>query len=243
MPSERVRTDADERAGRRLLVAAAGLVVLALVLGPVALLVHDRWTPLVRLDERTTERAERLIETVPGLLGAARAVTLLGSPLFVTVASVLTALVLWRLGQRRLVLYVAVVRLGSLGLSSGLKEVVGRSRPVFDVPVDSAFGQSFPSGHAVGGSAFWLSSAVLLLPLVPVRPRVVLAVAALVSVLVAASRVLLGVHFLSDVVAGLVLGAGWVAVCTYVFAAWRREEGRPVEPYEQGLAPELREGR
>ena len=232
---------AEERAGRRLLVAAAGLVVLALLLGPLALLVHDRWAPLLRLDDATTRQAERAVEGVPGLLGAARAVTLLGSPLFVTVASVLTALVLWRLGQRRLVLYVAVVRLGSLALSSGIKAAVGRARPVFDVPVDSAFGQSFPSGHAVGGSAFWVSTAVLLLPVWRGHPRVLLALAGVISVLVAASRVLLGVHFLSDVLAGLALGTGWVAVCTYVFAVWRREEGRPVEAYDEGLAPELRD--
>ena len=235
-----VRRGARSLAERRLAGAAAALVLLGLLVGPLAVLVHDRWAPLADLDASTSRAAERLVEATPAVLTAARLVTYLGDPALVTAGSLLTLLVLLRRGARRLALYVLLVRLGALLLSTTLKLAVARARPVFELPVASAFGYSFPSGHALGGSAFWLSTAVVLLPLVRrgLRPWL-LAGAVAVGLLVAASRVLLGVHYLSDVVAGLVLGFGWAAVCTYVFALWRREEGRPVDPYEDGLHPEL----
>ena len=239
--STTLRDRAAERAGLRLAAALTGLVLLGLVTAPLALLVHDRWGPLLRLDERTTRAAERLVEAQPAVLAVARVVTHLGDPPLLTVLTVLTVVLLLRRGARRLALYVLLVRLGAVLLSTTLKAVLERARPVFDVPVATAAGYSFPSGHALGASAFWLSTAVVLLPLVaPRRRRLLLVAAAGVAGLVAASRVLLGVHYLSDVLGGLLLGTGWTVVCTSLFALWRREEGRPVDPYDDGLHPELR---
>jgi undecaprenyl-diphosphatase len=57
------------------------------------------------------------------------------------------------------------------------------------------------------------------------------------------ARVVLGVHFVSDVLAGTTLGVGWVAVTTWAYVAWRRETGQPVErpadvgTPEQPIAP------
>ena len=232
------RPDATARAVQRLVGALAGLVALALVVGPLGLLVHERWTPLLRLDQAVTRAAEQAVDTVPGLLLAARAVTMLGDPVLLTTGVLLAAAVLVLRGRWRLALYLVVVRVGSLLLSRLIKEAVGRARPVFLVPVHSAFGLSFPSGHALGSAAVWLAAAVVVLPLVRAR-RLLLAGAVAVAVLVAASRVLLGVHYLSDVAAGFVLGAGWTLVCTHLFALWRRDEGRPVAPYDEGLEPEL----
>lgn len=229
--------DADARAGRRFAAAGLGLVLLVLAVGPLALLVHGRWAPLQQLDDAVSDAAERLVAASPALLTTARLVTHLGDPLLVTLGSVLLAAALWATGHRRTALFVLVARVGALVLSTGLKQVVGRARPVFDAPVASEFGLSFPSGHALGGSAFWLTVAVAAVSVTRGR-RAWLALAVAVSLLVAASRVLLGVHYPSDVVAGLVLGAGWTAVCTALFAVWHAEErGRPV-PYEQALDPE-----
>ncbi|MCZ4491922.1 MAG: putative rane protein, partial [Conexibacter sp.] len=52
-------------------------------------------------------------------------------------------------------------------------------------------------------------------------------VAAVAVLAIGFSRVALGVHFASDVVAGYVLGAAWVAALTALFSAWRREQRRP----------------
>ena len=51
----------------------------------------------------------------------------------------------------------------------------------------------------------------------------------LVVVAVSLARVVLGVHFVSDVVAGVMLGISWVAVTTWAYVAWRRETGQPVD--------------
>jgi undecaprenyl-diphosphatase len=54
--------------------------------------------------------------------------------------------------------------------------------------------------------------------------------------------VALGVHYLSDVLAGWVLGLAWLAATTAAFQAWRRElGGRPVAPASEGLEPEMQE--
>ena len=225
-----------ERARLRLVLALVGTVLLALVLGPVALLVHDSWTPLVDLDLRVSRAAEGLDGSAPGLLSAARVLTRLGDPVGITVASVVGVLLLLAAGRRRAALFVLVARVGSLVLSQGTKTVVDRARPVFDEPVATAFGASFPSGHALGGTVFWLTTALVLLPRVrPGLRRPLLAVAAVVPLVVGATRVLLGVHYLSDVVAGTVLGVAWTAVCASVFALWRAEEGRPADVLEQGV--------
>jgi undecaprenyl-diphosphatase len=190
----------------------------------------------MRLDVRVTGAAERAVADSDLLLRLAQGTTLLGEPLLLTAAAAVLAAVLARQGRRRLALYVVAARVGALVLSSGLKLAVDRSRPVFDEPVATALGGSFPSGHALGSAAFWTTTAVVLAPSVR-RPRLLLAGAVVVALLVAASRVLLGVHYLTDVTGGLLLGLGWAAVLTAVFTAWRADERHgPVDPVEEGVA-------
>ena len=232
---------AERRAGARLALVLVSLLAALLVVLPLALAVRREWAPVVDLDARTSDAAERAVTEHGWLLELARLVTHLGDPVPLTVLTLLQVWLLLRLGSRRLALFVAVARLGAVSISTTLKLVVDRARPVFDVPVAEASGLSFPSGHALGSAAFWSSTVLALLPLVD-RPwrRTAVVVALGVPVLVSASRVLLGVHYLSDVVAGLVLGFGWTAICVAVFQVWRREEGRrESEPLEEGLEPEL----
>ena len=62
-------------------------------------------------------------------------------------------------------------------------------------------------------------------------------VAVAIVCVVGLARVVLGVHFVSDVLAGIMLGMAWVAVTTWAYVAWRRETGQPVErPAEVGSA-------
>ena len=222
------------RAGARLLLGLLAALAVALVVIPLTVLVRSECPPLVTADLEISEAAQGAAARSTVLLRAVQALTLLGDPFLVTGAAALLALVLWRRGAGRLALYVVAARLGALVLSQGLKHLVDRARPVFDVPVATALGPSFPSGHALGSAAFWTTAAVLLMPYVR-RDRLVLTGAVAVAVLVAATRVLLGVHFLSDVVAGLLLGFAWAAVCTAVFVAERAESGRPVVVQEEGI--------
>jgi undecaprenyl-diphosphatase len=90
-------------------------------------------------------------------------------------------------------------------------------RPAFD-PAAAALGPSFPSGHSATSAAFYAAAALVLTRYArqPLR-IVVIGLAVSIAVAVAASRVLLDYHWLSDVVGGLALGWGWFALCAVVF--------------------------
>lgn len=227
-----VQHHAAERAGVRLALGLLGALVVVVATVPLAILVRADHPGLVEFDLEVSRAAQQATAADDLLLAGARAVTLLGEPVLLTVAAALLIAVLYRTGHRRLATFVLVARVGAMLLSTGLKLAVDRARPVFDEPVATALGASFPSGHALGSAAFYATIAVLLLP-----RRAPLAAAALVAGAVAASRVLLGVHFPSDVTAGFMIGCGWVALCTAVFAVWRREQGAPGDVVHEGVEP------
>jgi undecaprenyl-diphosphatase len=83
----------------------------------------------------------------------------------------------------------------------------------------------------VGAASFWGTVAVLLLPVVGRRAWLLLGIPPVVAL----TRVLLGVHYPSDVLAGLVVGGCWTAAATAVFAAWREERVGHDLPLEEGL--------
>ena len=143
--------------------------------------------------------------------------------------------------QTRLAMWVGttVVTAGLMGL--GLKIVVGRARPVLPDPVDSAGGYSFPSGHALNSFVILGVFVLLFLPTVGRRWRPVMWAAAITAiVLVGLARISLGVHYVSDVLAAWIIGAGLIAVTTTVFETWRRDHGErvPAHVIEEGVDPE-----
>ncbi len=101
---------------------------------------------------------------------------------------------------------------GGIVLYSIVKPVVDRHRPPMDIWLTSASGASFPSGHATQSVAALLGLAIVGALWAP-RARVPLAVlAAVLTAGIGWSRVYLGVHWTTDVVAGWLLGAAWVGV-------------------------------
>ncbi|MEO5899824.1 MAG: phosphatase PAP2 family protein [Ilumatobacteraceae bacterium] len=125
--------------------------------------------------------------------------------------------------------FVAVVGIGQNLLNNGIKLLVRRDRP--DVlHLVGAHGFSFPSGHSCAAAAC-TSAVALILGRDRSRPtRGVLAgLAALATIGVATSRALLGVHWLSDVLAGVVLGWGWFMLVAVVFGGRRQHLGDPVD--------------
>jgi membrane-associated phospholipid phosphatase len=108
--------------------------------------------------------------------------------------------------------------LGDKLLTEAVKQLVDRIRPHLN-PIAATLGPSFPSGHASTAAALWAAAALVAGRWWGRRawPALV-ALAVGIAVAVAASRVLLDVHWLTDVVAGLALGWAWFAACTVVFA-------------------------
>ena len=110
-----------------------------------------------------------------------------------------------------------------------VKTLADRARPTFN-PAAAGLGPSFPSGHSATAAAFYAGAALLLS-----RRRGHVARAAFtglavgVAVAVASSRVLLDVHWLSDVIAGLLLGWGWFAICGIAFGGRLLQFGAPAE--------------
>jgi len=141
----------------------------------------------------------------------ARDITALGSPTVLTLLVVATC-VLLLLGRRLREALLVIGATASGGLATRLLKLsFDRPRPEFmpqDIYIASA---SFPSGHAMGSAVVYLTLAALLARVIPSRrlKLYVLFVAATLAVLVGLSRVYLGVHWPSDVLAGWAAGAFW----------------------------------
>jgi len=128
---------------------------------------------------------------------------------------------------RRMTLVVVAVG-GGLALNALMKLAFQRARPAFDDPLLTLATYSFPSGHVAGSTIFY-GLAVVAVFARTTSPlwRVLALVAALLAVaLVAFSRMLLGAHYLSDVLAALVEGIAWLAISVGALAAFWRDAPR-----------------
>ncbi len=115
------------------------------------------------------------------------------------------------------VAFILAVMAGEEVLVFTVKQLADRVRPAFN-PAAATLGPSFPSGHSATAAAFYATAALLIGRRQPRRRRAALiGLAAGTAVAVAASRVLLDVHWLTDVIAGLALGWTWFAVCSIAF--------------------------
>jgi undecaprenyl-diphosphatase len=206
--------------GDRLIVAVTGLAVFLVLL----VLVVSRWAPLDAFDHQVSAAAHRAAVENGWLRVTARIVTNAGGPIGVDVVAAIAVVVLLIVRRFTDAVIIVVARLGELGTETLTKALVNRARPTFTETLATAGGSSYPSGHAAGSAAFY-GTVVLLIGgwAVSRRPRLLVAVVAGIFVLaVAASRVLLGVHYPSDVVGGLGLGLAWAGAATAGLRARQR---------------------
>lgn len=233
------RLNPDERYGLRLTLLAVALVLTAI---PFGLLLQQVLVdgPVVRADAAAAEWIHDAVVDVPALVTFMRVVSFLGKPIWLYI--VVGAAVLWlavRSQWRLAAFLVATPLLGGL-VDTVIKVAVDRDRPDFDEPIAHAMGKSFPSGHSMSSVVAYGALAVVFVPVVArrLRPPLLGAVAAL-CFLIGVSRLALGVHFLSDVLGGWILGVAWLAAGTAAFEVWRVERGRRrTDPLEEGIEPE-----
>lgn len=224
----------------RTLLGLIGLLAGAVPFLALLLLVVREWAPLQGLDQAVADGLNRIVSPSPATVEALLWLTALGDTLTAVCVFVLTTAWLLVRSERRLAAFVATTGLGLAVLVPVTKLLVGRPRPEVAVSVAELPGSaSFPSGHAMISLVTWTTVALVLLPSVRRRARPWLLVAALaVALVVGATRVALGVHFVSDVVAGWALGAAWLVVITTAFRAWQRDERVAPSPLSDGLGTE-----
>lgn len=217
----------------------------ALLLGAVPfltlmLLVRRQWTPLQELDEQVARVLNEQANASAVLVDVMQVVTEFGGNLFAVYAFVLTTLWFLIRRQRTLASYVATTGIGLAVLVPVTKALIARPRPQVPLPVaEIPSNASFPSGHAMVSLVIAGMLTLILLPAVSQRLRPALVTfAAALTLAVGATRLALGVHFVSDVLAGWALGAAWLAVSTAAFRAWQRASGLPVQPVSDGLDPQ-----
>lgn len=175
-------------------------------------------------------RALRLPGDPHGLVGpkwlhvAAADVTALGSVTVLGLIVVLAVTLMLCLRRWSEALVVLVGAAGGVAISQGLKQLFGRERPDLVYRAVEAANPSFPSGHAMLSAVVFLTLGALAARFAPRRrvKALALGAAVLLSLLVGASRVYLGVHWTSDVLAGWSVGAAWAMACWLAAWAWGR---------------------
>ena len=236
------RLDPGTATGLALTLALGMAVAGGLVVGALAYLMRSSGT-LVSIDRSAGQWGQD--HATSWSTDAIQLVTDLGAWWFVVSLAVVVCVVEYvRVPNRWIPFFLLTVLVGEIVLVNAVKQLLDRVRPTFN-PIAETLGPSFPSGHSATAAAFYAAVALVVARRRSPRTRAVLAGAAVaVAIGVAASRVLLGVHWMSDVLAGLAFGWGWFALCAIAFGGRFLTFGQPVkkaarvaERVEAGSAP------
>jgi undecaprenyl-diphosphatase len=220
-----------------------------IVLVPLLMLVLSVWAFVELTDEVTEGEAQTFDERVmrglrerddprqpigpSWLKGAALDITALGGHTVLTlvVISVTGYLILDR--KRHAMWLVLIATVGGWGLSLLLKELIGRPRPSVIPHLVEVQSLSFPSGHAMMSAVVYLTLGALLAQIVQEWALRVyfLTTALILTLLVGLSRVYLGVHYPTDVLAGWSAGLTWAILC-WLVARWLQRRGLVEKPRE-----------
>jgi undecaprenyl-diphosphatase len=223
----RSRLDPAVATGLALTAALVGLVVAGTIIGVFVYMVRSN-SGVVTIDEHIARWAA---DNVSGLsVRLMTWITQLGStPVVVLLSLVGAAYGVRRWHKPSIVLFITIVVGGQFLLMNLIKLAVGRARP--DLQRLSVFsGSSFPSGHSTAAAATFAALALILgLKRSPRTRAILMGVAVSIAVAVGCSRMFLGVHWFSDVVAGLALGWSWFALCAVAFGGRMVELGAPIE--------------
>ena len=223
----RSRMDPATATGLALTVALASLVLTGVIVGVLAWMVR-RDTGLVEIDHAIEAWANEHATTFSD--DVLRGITHLGDTATILVVGVaVSAYGLWRWRKPSIPLFVTTVILGQVLISNTIKVAIDRARPELR-PRTGFSGTSFPSGHTTAAAATYLGVALVLGIASSPRARAALGgVAVSIAVAVGCTRVLLGVHWFSDVLAGLVIGWSWFGICAVAFGGRLLRFGSPAD--------------
>lgn len=208
---------------RRLAAAAVGLWTAALLL---TVVIAQAGVPAV--DQRLADGLHTFAVQNLWLAWAARVFAALGSGFVLFPLTVIVVLGLWR-RHRWFAVWVAACGLGGIAISQTMKRLVDRQRPVWENPLHELSSPSFPSGHSMAGVYGYVVFGIVAWAL----GRRSLGVGLMVlGLLMGPSRVVFGVHWPSDVLAGWLFAAAWI--CTVTAVLWWRLGPAPGNDVPQG---------
>lgn len=234
----RARLDPAQRYGLRVTLFAIAVILVAVPFGILLDQVTDEG-PLTRVDTAVVDALHESFRDLGWFINVLKAISFLGSPPWFYLVIGLSTLFFWRRDERRIAVYLTVTNLMGGVIDTAVKVWVDRPRPELEDPVATAIGKSFPSGHTMASTVGYGSLLLAFMPLIPPRWRVRAVVGYVVIVcLIAFTRLGLGVHYMSDVLGGVVLGLAWLAAATAAFSIWRRERRRPGVKVMEGVEPE-----
>ncbi|WP_034609973.1 phosphatase PAP2 family protein [Cellulomonas sp. URHD0024] len=207
---------------RALLRAAAFGVAFTVPVALLAYLVRAQVDDVLRLDQRAIVAATAITRAHPELRQLLLAWQEMFQAKWLNLAA--TGLCVWvwrRHGLTTRALWAFLTIMAAWALQLGAKGLVQRTRPVVADAVAHAPGSSFPSGHATNTAAVAVTVTLLVWPLLGPRGRVVVPVVAAACVLLTGiDRVMLGVHFPSDVIAGFALGTALAGASYLGYSGW-----------------------
>jgi undecaprenyl-diphosphatase len=193
---------------RTLIFGLVTAILLALGLGSLASEVIEGDTMRFDLNVRSAIHAH----AAPGLTGAMIVVSVIGEAYVIAPLSVVIVAAFWRLRHKYRAALFAIAMGGALALELTLKLAFHRQRPTafFNYPLPNSY--SFPSGHALFSVVFFGTLAALISPGVHAKWKkaTLWAAAAFMAVAIGFSRVYLGVHYPTDVIAGYAAALVWV---------------------------------
>jgi undecaprenyl-diphosphatase len=206
----RARFDPATATGLALTVASTCVVVGGVVAGLLFSVVRSRG--VLGVDTAVANWAAAHATSLSTTL--LRALTWVGSTTVAVGMAVVVGALEWRrIRSRSMWLFLSLVVVGQLVIANLIKLGVQRARPTID-PLASFSGSSFPSGHSVAAASCYAAIALVMSRGRTPRTRAALAgLAAGIAAAVGMSRMLLGVHWFTDVIAGLAVGWAWFALC------------------------------
>ncbi|HUQ80376.1 MAG TPA: phosphatase PAP2 family protein [Gemmatimonadaceae bacterium] len=166
-------------------------------------------------------------------------VTMLGTWIVVLSIVSVAGLFLWLTRHKYSTVLLLVATAGGIGLNNILKIGFSRPRPQVFEWGTHASSWSFPSGHAMSSTVVYITIAYLAARLQKTRLArfATLAIFAVMVVIICASRLYLGVHYPSDVLAGVIIGLAWAGFCMSTLEAIQRFARRHAKEVQQHEAP------
>lgn len=198
-------------------------VAVAAAVTVIGALVRARWQPMLDADEAAIRAMTDFTRDRPALRTALVAWQEITQPWRPYLVASLLCLWMWlKKGYTTRAWWAFVTMMLAWNIALVAKYVVQRARPVVEDAVSHAPGYSFPSGHAANAAAVAAAVVILLWPVLkPVAKRVAVVLGVAYTVVTALDRPMLGVHYPSDVVAGVILGCGLVAASFAGYRGWR----------------------